>query len=199
MTLGCLSKGNDMDEVCMYLRVYLSVLLWLCAFCPPCSIGISVTVFDPASRGNRYYDYYAELAMDSGNCGTVYEAVGRLKLYQFSPPNVPASTRLYLASELAQLAIRERCTLHHWPLQSTTPEHVRRATTLSLLVPDVLVELDETAQLQNIHRIYLADQDTTLDENAQVIRNGSSTSGKDTQPVVRSRTGANAKVRLSRK
>jgi hypothetical protein len=98
-----------------------------------------------------YYEYFVEGVVTASNCGAIYEAVGRLKLFHFVPLDPSASDRLYLVSELAQEAIKNSCTQHHWPLQQLPSSN---STTLSLLVPDVLVELDESAQIQNIHTIY---------------------------------------------
>lgn len=100
-----------------------------------------------------YFVNFVENVVDSGNCGTIYEAVSRLKLYHFVPVDEVASKRLYFASELAQEAIKEKCSNHHWPLQSSNSS-TKWMSTLSLLVPDILEELDETAQLQNIHRLF---------------------------------------------
>lgn len=104
----------------------------------------------------RYYEHFVENVVDSNNCGAIYEAVSRLKLYHFVPIDPTLSNRLYIASELAQEAIKSFCSSHHWPLQSTrsTSNSDLKAPALSLLVPDVLVELDESAQLQNIHKIF---------------------------------------------
>lgn len=108
-----------------------------------------------------YFVYFVENVVDSSNCGAIYEAVSRLKLYQFVPIDEAASHRLYLASELAQEAIKEKCSSHHWPLQSTNTKSssasILKDKALSLLVPDVLVELDEAAQLQNIHKVFSVD------------------------------------------
>lgn len=101
-----------------------------------------------------YYEHFVDNVVDSGNCGAIYEAVSRMKLYHFVPIDEEASNRLYFASELAQEAIKEKCASHHWPLQSSTRSNVLKTLALSLLVPDVLVELGEAAQLQNIHRVF---------------------------------------------
>ena len=108
-----------------------------------------------------YFEHFVDNVVDSGNCGTIYEAVSRLKLYRFAQDEEDASRRLYFASEWAQEAIKDRCSSHHWPLQSITREKsssssssILKAAELSLLVPDVLVELEEAAQLQNIHRVF---------------------------------------------
>lgn len=106
-----------------------------------------------------YYEHFVDNVVDSGNCGAIYEAVSRMKLYHFVPVDLEASNRLYFASELAQEAIKEKCASHHWPLQSSIRSTSRSsndnsAPALSLLVPDVLIELDEAAQLQNIHKVY---------------------------------------------
>lgn len=101
-----------------------------------------------------YYEHFVDNVVDSGNCGAIYEAVSRMKLYHFVPIDPEASNRLYFASELAQEAIKDKCASHHWPLQSSNRSKLTKATALSLLVPDVLVELDEAAQLQNIHKVF---------------------------------------------
>ena len=106
-----------------------------------------------------YYEHFVENVVDSGNCGAIYEAVSRMKLYHFVPIDPEASIRLYFASELAQEAIKEKCASHHWPLQSSirssnNSTSILKTPALSLLVPDVLVELDEAAQLQNIHKVF---------------------------------------------
>ena len=103
-----------------------------------------------------YYDHFVENVVESSNCGSIYEAVSRLKLYHFVPIDLESSNKLYFASELAQESIKEKCSSYHWPLQSSGPSKSAswKGPTLSLLVPDVLVELDEAAQLQNIHRVF---------------------------------------------
>lgn len=100
-----------------------------------------------------YYDHFVDNVVDASNCGSIYEAVGRLKLFHFVPIDIEASNQLYFASELAQESIKDKCSAHHWPLQSGKSA-TSKGPTLSLLVPDVLIELDETAQLQNIHRVF---------------------------------------------
>ena len=106
-----------------------------------------------------YFDHFVDNVIDSSNCGAIYEAVSKLKLYHFVPIDTEASYRLYFASELAQEAIKDKCACHHWPLQSTRSTALLKAPTLSLLVPDVLVELDEASQLQNIHRVFSNNND----------------------------------------
>ena len=100
-----------------------------------------------------YYDYFVESVVEAANCGAIYEAVSRLKLYHFVPIDQDASNRLYFASELAQESVKEKCASYHWPLQSGKSANFK-GSALSLLVPDVLVELDEASQLQNIHRVF---------------------------------------------
>lgn len=112
-----------------------------------------------------YYEYFVENVVDSSNCGSIYEAVSRMKLYHFVPIDLEASNRLYFASELAQEAIKERCASYHWPLQSSNSS-ILKTPALSLLVPDVLVELDEAAQLQNIHKVF-SDVGVTSEETAK--------------------------------
>lgn len=107
-----------------------------------------------------YYDHFVENVVDAQNCGAIYEAVSRLKLYHFLPVDLEASNRLYFASELAQESIKEKCASHHWPLQSGNGKLSASSLTLSLLVPDVLVELDEAAQLQNIHKLFAVAEPT---------------------------------------
>jgi hypothetical protein len=118
-----------------------------------------------------YYDHFVDNVVDAGNCGAIYEAVSRMKLYHFVPIDPEASNRLYFASELAQEAIKEKCASHHWPLQScnrssgnNSNSSVLKPPALSLLVPDVLIELDEAAQLQNIHKVF-SDVATVAEDN----------------------------------
>ena len=87
-------------------------------------------------------------------------------MYHFVPIDPILSHRLYIASELAQEAIKLYCSSHHWPLQSTrsTSNSDLKAPALSLLVPDVLVELDEAVQLQNIHKIF-SEEPTVVESN----------------------------------
>lgn len=140
----------------------------------PCLVVYTVKHPDYSKdfAGNRdlikgYYDHFVDNVVDASNCGSIYEAVSRLKLFHFVPIDLEASNRLYFASELAQESIKDKCASHHWPLQSSKSAAIK-GPTLSLLVPDVLVELDEAAQLQNIHRVFSHHPDSKSEHNEDV-------------------------------
>ena len=72
---------------------------------------------------------------------------------------------------MAQLSIKDRCAQHHWSLSSTTVKGSVRET-LSMLVPEVLVQMEEGAQNRNIHRVYLEYQDENVDTNTTTTTKG---------------------------
>lgn len=104
----------------------------------------------------RYFDFFNECSLNAANCADIYESISALKLFHF-PTDSAASVRLYQVSELAQLSIKDRCMQHHWPLSSGSQQQDRQA--LSMLVPDVLVQLGEAEQIRNIHRVYLQEEE----------------------------------------